>query len=105
MKWGLVIAGAADMTRPAEQLSLSQNFALMCTGAIWTRWCFVIRPKNIFLATVNFFLFLVGAAQVTRITLYKQSVKNVESQAEKEGKELKGELKDVAAKAEKAIKS
>ena len=46
MKWGLVLAGAADFARPAEKLSLTQNFALMCTGAIWTRWCLIIKPKN-----------------------------------------------------------
>jgi len=45
-QWGLVLAGAADFARPAESLSLSQNVALMATGSIWTRWCFVIKPKN-----------------------------------------------------------
>ncbi|KAF2116725.1 mitochondrial pyruvate carrier, partial [Lophiotrema nucula] len=75
MKWSIVLAGAADLTRPASQLSLTQNAALACTGAIWTRWCFVIRPQNIFLATVNFFLFVVGATQVTRILRYQQTLK------------------------------
>lgn len=46
MKWGVVLAGASDFLRPAEKLSLTQNAALMATGSIWTRWCFVIRPKN-----------------------------------------------------------
>jgi hypothetical protein len=105
MKWGLVLTGASDFARPADQLSLTQNAALMCTGAIWTRWCFVIRPKNMFLAAVNFFLFLVGAAQVGRILTYQQSVEGVEGQAKGEGKVLEGELKDVATKAEKAVKS
>ncbi|KAJ4297599.1 hypothetical protein N0V90_005492 [Kalmusia sp. IMI 367209] len=105
MKWGLVIAGASDLTRPASQLSLNTNAALMTTGLIWTRWCFVIRPKNIFLATVNFFLFLTGATQVTRIFLYQRSLKGAEGQAEQEGKEIKAELKDVARKVENTIKS
>ncbi|KAF2257383.1 UPF0041-domain-containing protein [Trematosphaeria pertusa] len=105
MKWALVLTGASDFTRPAEQLSLTQNFALLCTGAIWTRWCFIIRPKNIFLASVNFCLFIVGAAQVGRILNYQQSLKKAEGQAAKEGKVLEGELKDVAGKAEKAVKS
>jgi hypothetical protein len=105
MKWSIVLAGAADLARPAEQLSLTQNFALMCTGAIWTRWCFVIRPQNLFLATVNFFLFIVGATQVTRITMWQRSVKGIEGQAETEGKVLEGELKHVAKKAEEAVKS
>jgi uncharacterized membrane protein len=46
MKWGVVLAGASDFLRPAEKLSLTQNMALMATGSIWTRWCFVIRPQN-----------------------------------------------------------
>jgi hypothetical protein len=46
MKWGVVLAGASDFLRPAEKLSLTQNLALMATGSIWTRWCFVIRPQN-----------------------------------------------------------
>ena len=46
MKWGLVIAGIGDMARPASQLSASQNAALVSTGAIWTRWCLIIKPKN-----------------------------------------------------------
>ncbi|KAF2447356.1 UPF0041-domain-containing protein [Karstenula rhodostoma CBS 690.94] len=109
MKWGLVIAGASDLTRPASQLSLNTNAALMTTGLIWTRWCFVIRPKNIFLATVNLFLFLTGATQTTRILMYQRSVKDAESQAEAEGKALKDDIKDVAntaqAKVEKVVKS
>ncbi|KAI5288252.1 hypothetical protein KEM52_001242, partial [Ascosphaera acerosa] len=47
MKWVLVLAGIGDMARPADRLSLTQNAALTATGFIWTRWCFVIRPKNI----------------------------------------------------------
>ena len=46
MKWGVVLAGASDFLRPADKLSLTQNLALMATGSIWTRWCFVIRPQN-----------------------------------------------------------
>ena len=46
MKWAIVIAGAADFFRPPEKLSLTQNGALTATGLIWTRWCFVITPKN-----------------------------------------------------------
>lgn len=46
MKWGVVLAGASDFLRPAEKLSLTQNLALMATGSIWTRWCFIIKPQN-----------------------------------------------------------
>ncbi|KAI9716775.1 MAG: hypothetical protein M1812_005115 [Candelaria pacifica] len=76
MKWGIVLAGVSDFSRPAESLSLNTNFALMCTGAIWTRWCFVIKPRNVFLAAVNFFLGCVGFTQVMRIWQYNRSVKD-----------------------------
>ncbi|KAI9654288.1 MAG: hypothetical protein M1831_005453 [Alyxoria varia] len=95
MKWGLVLAGISDLARPAESLSLQQNLALTATGAIWTRWCFVIKPKNYFLATVNFFLFCVGSTQVTRVMMYRRSL---------EGKDVAEEVKDVAQKEAKGVK-
>lgn len=102
MKWAMVAAGAADFTRPAESLSLTQNFALMCTGAIWTRWCFVIKPQNPVLAAVNALLFCVGATQVGRIYAYNKSLKAGDL-AKAEGKELEADLKATAAKAEKKL--
>ncbi|GAB7352605.1 hypothetical protein MBLNU459_g2984t2 [Dothideomycetes sp. NU459] len=108
MKWGLVIAGAADFARPAESLSLSQNAALMATGLIWTRWCFVIKPKNLFLASVNFLVFCVATTQVTRVLLYRQSLKGgsvpaeAESAAKQEGSALKSIAKDPEAAIQKA---
>ncbi|KAI9863166.1 MAG: Mitochondrial pyruvate carrier 2 [Trichoglossum hirsutum] len=75
MKWALVLAGIGDFYRPAEKLSLTQNVALTCTGAIWTRWCLIIKPKNYLLAAVNFFLGCVGTVQVGRILFYRRSVK------------------------------
>ncbi|KAL8998961.1 MAG: hypothetical protein Q9169_002067 [Polycauliona sp. 2 TL-2023] len=76
MKWALVLAGVSDFARPAEKLSLVQNLALTATGAIWTRWCFIIKPQNLLLAAVNFFLGCVGVIQVTRILRWQSSVKN-----------------------------
>jgi hypothetical protein len=84
MKWAIVIAGISDFGRPAEKLSLTQNVALMCTGAIWTRWCFVIKPRNILLAAVNFFLGCVGVIQVSRIFLYRRSLKDGSPEAVKD---------------------
>ncbi|KAJ5143336.1 uncharacterized protein N7515_002123 [Penicillium bovifimosum] len=84
MKWCLVIAGISDFARPAEKLSLTQNAALMGTGAIWTRWCMIIKPRNILLATVNFFLGCVGAVQVTRIFMWQRSQSNSSLEAAKE---------------------
>lgn len=74
-QWGLVLAGASDFARPASQLSLTQNAALMCTGLIWTRWCFIIKPRNLFLASVNFLLFCVGATQTGRVLSYQSELK------------------------------
>ncbi|KAG7279516.1 hypothetical protein CRUP_035902 [Coryphaenoides rupestris] len=36
-KWGLVMAGLADMSRPAEKLSLSQSGVLTATGTTRSR--------------------------------------------------------------------
>ncbi|RCI08596.1 hypothetical protein L249_4736, partial [Ophiocordyceps polyrhachis-furcata BCC 54312] len=74
--WALVLAGISDFARPAEKLSVTQNFALTCTGLIWTRWCLIIKPKNYLLAAVNFFLGIVGVIQLTRIGLHASSQKS-----------------------------
>ncbi|KAK6952520.1 hypothetical protein Daesc_007060 [Daldinia eschscholtzii] len=79
MKWAIVIAGVSDFARPADKLSLTQNGALTATGLIWTRWCFVISPRNVLLATVNFFLGCVGIVQLGRIAMYRSSQKKLES--------------------------
>ncbi|KAJ1675039.1 hypothetical protein EV182_002056, partial [Spiromyces aspiralis] len=67
MKWGLVIAGLGDMNRPAETISVKQQLSLAATGALWTRWSFVITPKNYPLAAVNFFVGLTAFYQLFRV--------------------------------------
>ncbi|XP_035995054.1 mitochondrial pyruvate carrier 2-like [Fundulus heteroclitus] len=74
-KWGLVMAGLADMTRPAEKLSTSQSAVLTATGLIWSRYSLVIIPKNWNLFAVNFFLGSAGASQLYRIWSYDQEQK------------------------------
>jgi len=74
MKWSLVIAGFKDLSRPVEKISGTQQFALMATGLIWTRWCMVIRPKNYLLASVNFFLGGVASVQVGRIYNWRREI-------------------------------
>ncbi|KAI9037714.1 mitochondrial pyruvate carrier family protein [Aspergillus affinis] len=104
MKWALVIAGISDFSRPAEKLSLTQNGALMATGAIWTRWCMIITPKNYLLAAVNFFLGCVGVVQVTRIVNYRRSLDGSTTEAVKELEhEVADSAKAVAGKAEQAV--
>ncbi|KAI9056265.1 hypothetical protein LZ554_001192 [Drepanopeziza brunnea f. sp. 'monogermtubi'] len=105
MKWSLVIAGISDMYRPVEKLSLTQNLALTATGLIWTRWCLIIKPRNILLATVNFFLGFVGVIQVTRIALHsyaggKTTTAQIE-EAKESVVETAGGLKDEVVKAVK----
>lgn len=45
---------------------MSQQGALMVTGSIWTRWCFVITPKNYALAAINASVGLGGGYQFLR---------------------------------------
>ncbi|KAK2818424.1 hypothetical protein FQN49_007914 [Arthroderma sp. PD_2] len=105
MKWVLVLAGLSDMARPAEKLSLTQNGALMATGAIWTRWCLIIKPRNILLATVNFFVGCVGATQVTRIFLYRRSQDGSAKEAVKDmTHEATDSAKAAVHKAEEVVK-
>ncbi|KAJ6780252.1 hypothetical protein PWT90_04225 [Aphanocladium album] len=99
MKWALVIAGISDFARPVEKLSFTQNFALTCTGLIWTRWCLIIKPKNYLLAAVNFFLGLVGIVQVSRILLARGASSADVAEAVEEVKEEAKELKDKVVKA------
>ncbi|EPY52681.1 BRP44 protein [Schizosaccharomyces cryophilus OY26] len=82
MKWTLVLSGISDYTRPPQYLSARQYGALCATGAIWTRWSLIVRPKNYFNATVNFFLAIVGAIQLSRIFAYQQQQKRIKPNAE-----------------------
>ncbi|RDL41023.1 Mitochondrial pyruvate carrier [Venustampulla echinocandica] len=108
MKWALVIAGISDFYRPAEKLSLTQNAALTATGMIWTRWCLIIKPRNVLLAAVNFFLGIVGVIQVSRILAYNYRVKGegpkVQAEAAKESviESAKGLEKKVVEAVKKA---
>lgn len=74
MKWGLVIAGVSEMARPVEKVSATQQLSLFATGAIWTRWAMVIKPKNYLLASVNFFLGAVSIGQIIRIYSWRTGV-------------------------------
>ncbi|OGM42104.1 UPF0041 domain protein [Aspergillus bombycis] len=104
MKWALVIAGISDLSRPAEKLSLTQNGALTATGAIWTRWCLIIKPKNYLLAAVNFFLGCVGVVQVGRIYNYHRSLDESPVEAIKSMEhEVVDSAKEAAVKAEAAV--
>ncbi|KAF9392427.1 Mitochondrial pyruvate carrier 2 [Podila verticillata] len=80
-KWALVGAGIGDLSRPAENLSLSQNVALAATGLIWSRYSLVIIPKNYSLFTVNLFVAATGLTQLYRIASYRQGLAAEEKKA------------------------
>lgn len=71
-KWGLVIAGIGDLTRPADKLSISQSSALAATGLIWSRYSLVIIPKNWSLFSVNVFVAGTSIYQLSRAYLYQK---------------------------------
>lgn len=58
----------------------------------------MIKPRNLFLASVNFLLFCVGATQVTRVLMYQKSLKG-----ETLGEEIKDNVKGEAGKLEQAF--
>lgn len=67
MKWGLVMAGLGDLSRPVEKLSVMQTVSLAATGLIWSRYSLVIIPKNWNLFSVNVFVGATGCYQLSRI--------------------------------------
>ncbi|KAI9293161.1 UPF0041-domain-containing protein [Neoconidiobolus thromboides FSU 785] len=69
-KWGLVIAGLGDLSRPVEKVSVSQTCALAATGIIWSRYSLVIKPKNWSLFSVNMFVAGTGLYQLYRVYTY-----------------------------------
>ncbi|PAV57811.1 hypothetical protein WR25_20143 [Diploscapter pachys] len=76
IKWCLIGAGLADLARPADKLSASQNTALAGTGFIWTRYCLVITPINYYLSSVNFFVGCIGLTQLIRVAYYRRMEEN-----------------------------
>ncbi|ORX92677.1 brain protein 44-like protein [Basidiobolus meristosporus CBS 931.73] len=71
VKWGLVFAGLGDLSRSPEQLSVSQQTALACTGLIWSRYSTQIIPKNWSLFSVNVFVAATSLYQLYRIYDYR----------------------------------
>ncbi|KAF7639050.1 Mitochondrial pyruvate carrier [Meloidogyne graminicola] len=59
-----------------------KNASLAATGAVWTRYCFVIVPKNYYLASVNFFVFCTGMVQILRIAHYRHTLSKVNEVAD-----------------------
>lgn len=95
-KWGLVIAGLADINRPVEKVSLFQStgninneqhinlfsffsffLALATTGLIWARYSTQIVPINYNLMAVNLFVGASGIYQLVRIYLHSRNSPSV----------------------------
>jgi mitochondrial pyruvate carrier 2 len=75
-KWGLVVAGLADLARPAELLSVEQTVAIGSTGFIYSRFSMVIIPKNYTLLSVNVFVAITQSIQLYRALRYKYDTRN-----------------------------
>ncbi|XP_076380834.1 mitochondrial pyruvate carrier 2 [Megalopta genalis] len=75
-KWGLVAAGIGDINRPPNTISLSQTASLMITGAIWSRYSWIILPRNYNLLAVNAFTCLTGTYNFIRGLLYQREQKS-----------------------------
>lgn len=71
IKWLLVAVGLTDLARPAEKVSVPQNIALCTTGAVWTRYCFVVVPINPYVAGANFLVGCTGLVQLMRVVNYE----------------------------------
>ncbi|KAF7271275.1 hypothetical protein GWI33_015829 [Rhynchophorus ferrugineus] len=78
-KWGLVIAGLADLQRPVEKISPFQTVALAATGVIWSRYSLVIIPKNYSLFSVNVFVAITQLYQLYRAVDYQMKQKKVQA--------------------------
>jgi hypothetical protein len=76
-KWGLVLAGLKDLSRPADQLSVRQSASLAATGIIWSRYSLVIIPKNYGLFSVNLFVGLTQCIQLYRAYACEQEKKKL----------------------------
>ncbi|XP_014354604.2 mitochondrial pyruvate carrier 2 isoform X1 [Papilio machaon] len=74
-KWGLVIAGLGDLTRPVETLSIPQSASLAATGIIWSRYSLVITPKNYSLFAVNVFVAITSLYQIGRAYKHQSTEK------------------------------
>ncbi|KAJ8912090.1 hypothetical protein NQ315_012838, partial [Exocentrus adspersus] len=73
-KWGLVIAGLADLRRDPTTISLFQTLSLAITGLIWSRYSIVVIPRNYLLLSVNLFVMLIQCYQLIRMYTYRRSL-------------------------------
>ncbi|UVC54233.1 light induced protein like protein [Theileria orientalis] len=72
-KWTISLANLSDINRPVELMSVPQQLAVSCTGLIWSRYSYVIIPRNYNLLSVNFAMGLTGLYHIGRIIRHKYS--------------------------------
>lgn len=65
-KWCIVVANISDMRIPAENISMPQQFVLMMSGLVWSRYAFVIYPFSWNLFTVQLFMASSAVYQIGR---------------------------------------
>eukprot|EP00742_Colponemidia_sp_Colp-10_P001145 GILJ01001235.1.p1 GENE.GILJ01001235.1~~GILJ01001235.1.p1 ORF type:complete len:125 (+),score=15.72 GILJ01001235.1:50-424(+) len=70
-KWAITLSNIADMQRPADKISYPQQFALLGTGIIWSRYSTQVIPKNWTLLSVNLFMALSAGAQLYRKYMFE----------------------------------
>ncbi|CXI96857.1 mitochondrial pyruvate carrier protein 2, putative [Plasmodium berghei] len=79
-KWSISLANIADINRDPKLLSLPQQFAIGLTGLLFSRFAYVIKPRNINLITINIFMSITAMYQITRIAVYKYNNINNEKE-------------------------
>jgi len=76
-KWTIVIAGIADLFRPASNISMNNCAALMANGTVYTRWYgWAIIPRNVIGASCSFFTGCTGLVQGARRWQYDRDIAN-----------------------------
>ncbi|XP_038686724.1 mitochondrial pyruvate carrier 4-like [Tripterygium wilfordii] len=65
-KWGITIANVADFSKPSQEISYPQQFAIACTGLIFSRYSTVINPKNLNLFGNSIAMSSTAVYQITR---------------------------------------
>ncbi|SOV19899.1 mitochondrial pyruvate carrier protein 2, putative [Plasmodium sp. gorilla clade G2] len=73
-KWSISLANIADINRDPSYLSLPQQIAICLTGLLFTRFAYMIKPRNLNLLTINFFMSMTSFYQISRIGQYKYNI-------------------------------
>ena len=72
-KWMITVANIKDFSKPAENISINQQAAILLTGIIWSRYSLVINPVNFNLLSVNLAMACTAAYQIYRRILVNRN--------------------------------